>query len=151
MRAHTLILTAILSVGAAGLLSGCASPEARIRKNAELFASFPPAVQETVRQGRADLGFSSEMVRMALGPPARVYKRRTAAGEKMIWAYVQVYWTRERAPSPRWVRIRDADGDSRYVEVVDNWHWRADKEHEYERLRVEFEDDRVTAIETVER
>jgi outer membrane protein assembly factor BamE (lipoprotein component of BamABCDE complex) len=77
---------------AAGLLatialSGCATPEARIQKNPELFAGLAPSDQQAIKEGRASLGFTPEMVRLALGDPDRVTTRTDASGSSEVWRY----------------------------------------------------------------
>jgi hypothetical protein len=70
------------------VLAGCASPQAaRIDRNPELFASFPLEAQDLIRQGSIDLGFTPEMVRMALGQPERRYVRRSIDGDGETWVY----------------------------------------------------------------
>ena len=52
------------------LMPGCAStPAQRIAQNQELFDSFPVADQARIRGGQIDLGYSPDMVRIALGTP----------------------------------------------------------------------------------
>lgn len=77
---------------AAGLLAmialaGCATPEARIQKSPELFASLAASDQQTIKEGRAALGFTAEMVRLALGDPDRVSTRTDASGTNEVWRY----------------------------------------------------------------
>lgn len=81
--------TKALLLGVGMLLAwGCAStPERRISRNRALFDTFPPEAQEKVRRGEVDLGFSPDMVRLALGEPERVYRRTTEAGEAEVWDY----------------------------------------------------------------
>lgn len=71
----------------AALLAACSSPASRIKKNQAAYDSWPPAVQESVRAGRADVGFTAEQVRVALGRPDRVYSRRTPEGSQEVWAW----------------------------------------------------------------
>ena len=69
------------------LLAGCATPEKRIQQNQEVFDSFPVAAQARIRGGQIDLGFTPDMVRIALGEPHRQTLRRSADGEVEIWSY----------------------------------------------------------------
>lgn len=72
----------------------CASsPEARISKHQAAFDALSPADQGKVRGGHVDLGFTPEMVTMALGEPDRRYSRTTDQGTSEVWAY------RDRSPS----------------------------------------------------
>ncbi|MCS6771666.1 MAG: hypothetical protein NZ740_06525 [Kiritimatiellae bacterium] len=141
--ALSLLSVVVLTVG------GCATPEARIRANPEAFQALPPEIRENVRQGKIDLGYPKEAVRIALGPPDRQYRRRTADGESEVWSYIAVRSFYERQRADARVRVYDPDGRRR---VVNDWVWvDVERRQEYDRMRVEFRDDRVTAIETVDR
>ena len=69
------------------LLSGCSTPDSRIDSNRAAFNQFPADVQEKIKAGRIDVGFTPEMVRMALGEPARVYTRKTETGDTEVWIF----------------------------------------------------------------
>ncbi len=69
------------------LLVACSSPDSRIAKNRGLFDSLPPAAQADIRAGRVALGFTPDMVRLALGEPDREVTRTDASGERLIWIY----------------------------------------------------------------
>lgn len=77
----------LLLIFAAVILAGCSTPQSRTRANPELFESFPPDVQEMIQAGEIDLGFTEEMVRMALGKPDRKYSELTETGRTTVWAY----------------------------------------------------------------
>jgi len=131
------------------LAAGCATPAARIRRNPEIFAGFPPDVQARVRQGQVALGFSPAAVRMALGEPDRIYHRATSNGVNAVWAYTAYdYRTAPQyatvfAPAVEpWLGAGCAPGV-----VLVEFH----QPNEYEALRVEFEGDRVKAIEALKR
>ena len=68
-------------------LAACATPDSRIHDSQAAFASYPPAVQQKIRAGQADLGFTPEQARMALGEPDHKYSRTTAAGSSEVWAW----------------------------------------------------------------
>ena len=70
-------------------VAGCSSPASRIAKHQAAFAEWPAAVQEKVRAGQVDLGFTQEQVRVALGEPDRVFTRTTNDGTTEGWAYRQ--------------------------------------------------------------
>ncbi|MDD5658217.1 MAG: hypothetical protein PHF00_13280 [Elusimicrobia bacterium] len=73
--------------GLAAVLSGCQTVSSRIRRNQAAFAASPPEVQEKIRHGVADIGFTSEQVYMALGKPDRVWSQKTAQAEQQVWVY----------------------------------------------------------------
>jgi hypothetical protein len=131
------------------LAAGCATPAYRIRKNPDLFASFPPEVQENVREGRVEVGYSPEMVYIALGRPSRVYSRQTEAGHTIIWAYSSHYHTSNWRPVERVHVYRDKSGRRYYTTAVD---WvDVGGYTEYEAVRIEFADNEVTAVEILHR
>lgn len=138
-----------LAGGLAGLLlaAGCATtPESRIRARPELFASFPAETQERIRAGGVAIGFTEDMVRMALGEPDQVLRRETAGGTATIWSYT------DSRPVTRYdyIPVTSAARDSRgRLRTYPDWVM-ADRTIwlDVERLRVEFKDGRVTAMES---
>jgi hypothetical protein len=72
---------------AALVLAACSTVASRIDDNRAAFNSYPPAVQQKIRAGQVDIGFTPDMVRMALGDPDHRYERTTAAGQSEIWGY----------------------------------------------------------------
>ncbi|NLB66018.1 MAG: hypothetical protein GX803_06080 [Lentisphaerae bacterium] len=137
-------------LAAAALLlaaAGCAStPSRRIQQNQELFDSLPVADQARIRSGQIALGYTADMVSIALGPPTRQLVRSTPAGDTAIWLYLDLVrrYERQRADidglhvsGPGGIRTI---GGSAWVNVL--------HEREYTRIRVEFNNGIVTAIET---
>ncbi|HEY8240725.1 MAG TPA: hypothetical protein VIH35_04720 [Kiritimatiellia bacterium] len=141
---------ALLAVTALVVLAaGCNTPKSRIQKNPDLFASFPPEVQANIEQGKIDIGYTHDMVDMALGEANRKYTRKSATGSAEVWSYVGYYTTTDRQRVQADVRVRDSTGVTR---TVNDWFWvDVQQRSEYEKLRVEFEGDKVLAIETLER
>ena len=127
------------------LLAGCATPEKRIQQNQEVFDAFPVAVQARIRGGQIDLGFTPDMVRIALGEPHRQTLRRSADGEVEIWSYFDSTrrYDRQRVDidglgvsGPGGLR---SIGGSAWINVEQN--------REFVRLRAEFRNGVVAAIE----
>lgn len=137
---------AVLSVLA---IAGCATPESRIKEKPEVFNNFPPDVQSKVRTGQVDIGFSKDMVYIALGKPDREYTRTTADGTFEVWSYTATYATTERQRITADFRIVDPQGGFRTTR--DTVWADVDVSHEYEKLRLEFKDDVVSAIERMNR
>jgi hypothetical protein len=131
------------------LLVGCNTPGSRIKQKQALFDTFPPEVQENLRNGRVDIGYTREMVDIALGNPNRIYTRKTAAVNVTVLAYTAYETQRDRQRIQADLRVRDSSGSYR---TVRDWVW-VDVEHrnEYDRLRVEMTGDVVTAVETASR
>src|SRR5262245_45566136 len=82
-RSFLFALAAVLA-----LFAGCSTPESRIRQNPQLFAQLTPEDQELIRKGKVAVGFTGEMVRLALGEPDRFTTRESEAGSREIWHYV---------------------------------------------------------------
>jgi outer membrane protein assembly factor BamE (lipoprotein component of BamABCDE complex) len=133
---------------AAVLGFGCSTPATRIKENPQLFGSFPPDIQANVRAGKIDVGYTKDMVMMALGKPDRIYSRKTEAGSAEVWSFTSFYTSRERQRVTADVRVRDATGV--YRTVRDTFWVDVDAQHEYDRMRVEFDTDgKVQAVENV--
>lgn len=92
-----LLLRLALSIGGIGLLAACSTPEARIRRNADFFATLAPEQQQLIREGKIAIGFTPDLVRLALGDPDRVAVRKDTTGEGEAWSYTN-YETLEGAP-----------------------------------------------------
>jgi hypothetical protein len=138
-------LVAMLAVGG----TGCASPETRIRKEPELFAQFAPAVQEKIRAGTIDIGFSAPMVQMALGRPSRVYRRTSQEGVQEIWSYRELTpgtYSHAYAFSGLCPNYRSC----RRLHCPYFHHAYHTPPRSVERMRVTFEHDVVSAIEVLD-
>ncbi len=130
------------------LLAGCATPESRIKKNQELFDTYSSSVQNAVRKGLVEPGFTEEMAYMALGAPDRKYTRVTATRKISVWSYTDTYTTPQQQRVEGSFRVKDGSG--RYRTINDSVWVDVDQFHEYEKKRIEFEDGIVTAIEEAE-
>jgi len=67
--------------------AACSTPQSRIKKDKPAFDSYPSAVQERIKSGQVDVGFTHEQVELSLGRPDRKYVRKTAASVQDVWAY----------------------------------------------------------------
>jgi hypothetical protein len=138
MKRHTFLLSfASLSLL---LLVGCATPEARIKRNPELFSSLSPTVQEDVKKGVIKLGYTKDMVYLAAGKPNHVQTRLDKDGATTIWRYTAYRWTPDADVWPY-----------RYGPWWYDPYYYRDGRQEYDVLRVEFRDDKVVAIEHIDR
>jgi len=141
--------SAIIILLASWCVSSCSTPESRINKNPELFASFPLDVQAKVQQGQVDIGFTGDMVIMALGEPNRKYTRQTSTGVHEVWSYTYTTTKTDRQRVQTDVRYRDSSGKNR---TSSEWSWvDVPRETEHERIRIEYADGNVTAIETLQK
>lgn len=76
---------AILALGL--VLAGCSTPDSRIRANTALFDNLAPEQQQLIREGRVALGFTPDMVYLAVGEPDRRWTRTDADGRSEVWSY----------------------------------------------------------------
>jgi hypothetical protein len=124
--------------------AGCAtSPQDRISENRELYRSFPSAVQRKVSAGEVDVGFTEEMVQLALGEPHRRVTRQTETGTDEVWIYAN------REP-----RVSFGFGFGSYGRHSGSSVGVSTSTGAYgreERMRVVFQDGKVTAVESVTR
>ena len=78
----------VILVMAVGLLAGCATPDARIKRSPEVFARLSPEQQALVKEGKVGIGFDADAVRLAVGEPDRRWTRTDAAGTNEVWSYI---------------------------------------------------------------
>ncbi len=135
MKSAALVLTMSLLM----LVASCASPESRIERHRAAFDAWSPEVREKVRAGHIDLGFTPEMVRVALGDPERVFTRTTAQGVAEGWVYAR------RGPA---FSFGLGFGGGHGATAMGGGVEFGDTFHGDEALRVIFENGRVAAIET---
>lgn len=138
-------IASALCLASVVLLTACSStPESRIAKNQSAFSGYPAAVQQKIRAGEVDVGFTPEMVRLALGEPTRQFNRQTQAGSAEVWVY--------HDNGPRFsfgVGVGGAVGRHSSAGVgLSTSSGGYDPE---EKVRVEFRDGKVAAIEYVKR
>jgi hypothetical protein len=129
---------ALVSLAFALALTGCSTPDSRIEKNSAAFAAYTPSVQAKIRAGEVDVGFTAEMVQLALGKPDRVLRRRTAAGESEVWIYA------DKSPTFGFGIGIGGGGHHSGGGVAVGTSTGGDRE---DRLRVIFETGKVVAVE----
>lgn len=129
-------------------LAGCSTISSRIREKEAVFAALPPATQMEIRQGRVAIGFTPNMVYMAIGRPDEIRERVDPAGRETVWKYNTYYDRYEGTVHTgyrRWVtwdprlhayRIHDEPIDANIYRPVRETF-----------IRVTFRDGRVTAID----
>ena len=129
------------------LIAGCASIDSRIRENQVLFNSFPPDIQALIQQEKVRVGFTADMALIALGPPRRKYTRTTGKGQTEIWSYVERKIRSETVPVRGRFSYRDSTG--RVRRAYDTDYVTVDSYVEFDRLRLEFSDGKILAVEEV--
>lgn len=68
-------------------LTGCVSPDTRIKRNQAVFDQLAPTEQALIREGKVAIGFTPDMVRLAVGDPDQRWARTDASGTSEVWTY----------------------------------------------------------------
>lgn len=82
MKTLPLILTLVL-------LAGCSSVESRIKERSAVYAKLSPMEQQTIQRGYITMGFTPDMVYMALDKPESVTPGNKPGNES--WIYHNFY------------------------------------------------------------
>jgi hypothetical protein len=86
---------AVICAVTAGLLAGCESTgvSSRIQEKPAVFAGLTADQQKMIESGEIEVGFTSDMVYLALGKPARVNTKDTPDGPVTMWTYTKYFPT----------------------------------------------------------
>jgi hypothetical protein len=88
MRLRMRFFAWLAPLGAAAIaMAACSTTDSRIRRHQALFDSYPPEVQRNIRSGVIEVGYTPEMVLMALGKPDRRTEVQDLDGASAIWIY----------------------------------------------------------------
>lgn len=139
------IARVLLGAGLLVALAACATPEARIKRNQEIFNALEPRDQALIREGKVAVGFTPDMVRLAVGDPDQRWLRTDAAGQTEIWSYT-TYDSTAGVPLYRGYYHRYYGG---YPFYYDSLYYQNARPREY--FKVTFAEGRVTVIEQDER
>ncbi len=126
---------------AVAMLAACATPDARIRRNQALFDSLPAAEQALIREGKVGIGFTPDMVRLAVGDPDQRWIRTDTQGQTEIWSYT-TYDNSVGEPLYRGDYHRWYGG---YPLYYDTLYFRDARPREY--FKVSFTAGKVSAVE----
>jgi hypothetical protein len=77
---------ALLGIAAIAF-TACNTTGSRIRRQQVLFDSYPPEVQQNIRNGVIEVGYTTEMVVMALGEPDRKVVAQPEDESAEVWTY----------------------------------------------------------------
>jgi hypothetical protein len=140
---RTFVLAASL-----GFLSGCQTVDDRIKQKPEVFAKLDTATQDKIKQGIIDLGYTEDMVYLALGAPDQKRESLTAAGQTVAWIYNTYYNRYDGTSFAGYHRNLYFDPYLKtyrvYYRPVYTDNYRTEKE---ERIRVVFKDGKVSVLE----
>lgn len=130
------------------MLIGCSTVDSRIQEKPEVFSSLDPATQAKIKQGIIDVGFTSDMVYIALGKPDEIRERSSQAGRETSWKYNSYYNRYEGTVRAGYHRFVYWDPQIRayriyYEPVYANLY--SEQKETY--IRVMFKDGKVTTID----
>jgi len=131
-----LLFLAVFAVGS--LFSACSTTDSRISEHQASFQSLSPEDQARIRKGDVEVGFTEDMVMMAMGKPDRRYSRTTDKGTVDIWAY------QSKAPA---ISIGFGIGGGSGHTGVGAGVGMSTGDRSDDRVRIVFQDHRVTTIE----
>ena len=140
----------LFSLIAAALLfvTGCQNVDSRIKEKPDVFAKLDVATQDKIKQGIIDIGFTEDMVYLALGAPDQKREAVSATGQTVTWIYNTYYERYDGTHHAGYYRQVYFDPYLRSYRV----HYRpafvdtyvSEKE---ERIRVVFKEGKVSVIE----
>jgi len=130
------------------VLAGCNTIDHRISEKQDVFNRLDPQTQGKIRQGVVEVGYTEDMVYIALGPPDARYQKTTVKGDETTWTYKTYYEQFEGVEHVGYRRIVFFDPADHvyhvYYEPVSEPIY---SEHEEDNIRVTFVNGKVTAIE----
>ncbi|MCX6945598.1 MAG: hypothetical protein NT173_12725 [Opitutales bacterium] len=85
------ILTPFVALAALLLVTGCETTGApsRIQEKSAVFDNLAPWQQRDIQDGVVGIGYSTDMVYMAIGKPSKIVT--TANGQETVWTYNNYY------------------------------------------------------------
>lgn len=134
--------------GSLGFLAGCQTVESRIKEKPEVFASVDKATQDKIKQGVIELGFTEDLVYVALGAPDQKRETVNANGKTLTWIYNTYYDRYDGSVYASYHRSVYYDPYLRayrmYYRPIFADTYIQEKE---DRIRIVFQDGKVTMIE----
>lgn len=79
----------LVSILVSLLAAGCATSgiENRAQEKATVFNQLSPDVQRRIRDGQVGMGFTEDMVYIAIGKPSKTETRSSDSGPVVVWIY----------------------------------------------------------------
>ena len=136
------LFSVLISCAVIAWVAGCSTPQSRIDKEPEAFAELNATDQQLIREGKVAVGFTAEMVKMALGEPDRIFVRTDTNGANEAWSYT-TYETDDGVLLYRGFYHRHW-GNPMFYPYYTNYSGRRTREY----LKVVFANGRVSSIES---
>lgn len=142
-------LPLLLALAAALAAAGCSSAvDRRIHARQAQFNQLDPVSQANIRNGQVDLGFTPDMVFMALGEPTRREQKLVADGVQMTWVYKAYYNEMVGTADVAYRRQIVYNPRSRtYAIFVEPAPGEVYAVHAQDRVKVQFTNGKVSSIE----
>lgn len=145
MKRLLFLLSALLALL---VLSGCDTFESRAKNKPEVLAALTPEAREKLRRGIIEIGNTSDMVYVALGAPDDEYETTSARGKEKTWIFNSYHQDYAGNVQTGYYRTLVYDPATKgyfvYFEPVYNDVY---TERIEERIRITFQDGKVTVIE----
>lgn len=78
---------ALLSLLAFLAFTGCQTVDSRIQEKPTVFAGLDKTTQDMIKQGIIGIGYTEDMVYLALGSPDQIRESITTTSRTLIWIY----------------------------------------------------------------
>jgi hypothetical protein len=130
------------------LFAGCNTFERRARKKSAVFATLDAATQTRLKDGRLEIGDTTDMAYLAFGVPDETRDQTTTDGTALVWLYRR-RWQEYRGETViGYQPIATTDPKTGAPAVVYAPLQRSlYQNREEERLRLTFKDGKLTVIE----
>lgn len=145
LRPLSLLLLALL-------FAGCSTIDSRIREKSPVFAALDASTQDKIRLGRVEVGFTTDLVYIALGTPDERLSKTSAASTDETWiynSYHQDYLGSAHTGYRRYVVIDPRSKQP--VVFYEPVYTQIYQDRIEERIRIVFKAGKVEAIEQVKR
>lgn len=140
----------VVCLAICALLAGCLTLEERIAKRieakADFFATLSVESQERLRKGQLQIGDPEEAAWIVYGPPTRKSTRVSVGSTNVIWSYVMTEAQPVDELHPVVYPIATRRGHVLWA--TDYHHYRSYVYERSEYMRIEFNNNKVSAIDT---
>jgi LPS sulfotransferase NodH len=146
MKTFISILCAAIALG--GLI-GCSTVNSRVHEKAAVFNTLDPNTQSKISHGEIDLGFTPDMVYMALGNPDIRRQAVSTTGQTETWIYRSYYdgYDPEFTGFHHFHRWYTADPYMHHYHMYWGPYYGDAPEEAQDDIRVTFQNGRVIAID----